>query len=267
MNILKIYLFLLLLFISNTIFSETLDDDLFINFKTNYCINNQYNCKFDGSISPYSIHDYLNQKYKFIELFFAENGFESAAFEYCGSRYYIASLPVSHKQNDSIKSRNGCINFSYIKDSNIKSLIEERRGLFYSPDKSIYSYTEAMPGYIFTIGYPRDFYSGTGEGYNNLGVHFFINLNNELDLDKYCLNKSPIKKNQLPSELREILLKESLNEIIPKIKKNYNIFYRLYLKDIANFMPSKSSLFVAECIYVKKKSIRNRYIFNGKNII
>ena len=250
--------------------SEILNEEFFINFNSNYCLANEYNCKFDGSVSPYSLNDYLEQRYKFIELYFAKQNFETAAFEFCGSRSFNASLTVNNKLNDHLKFRNGCINFAFLKDTNINSLIEERYTLFYNPDRSIYNYSEAMPGYIFTIGYPQSYYQGTGEGYNNLGVHFFINLMNKNNIDSYCTNKSPIKSSQLPSTLKRILNSDNINEVVGKIKDDYNVFYRVLVRDLANFMPNMASTLPAECIYIRKNSkVSNRtsFIFEGINII
>ena len=268
MSLLRTFLFVNVCILSISTNSEELDESFFKDFQKNYCINNEYNCKFDGSVSGYSIDDFLGQKYKFVELFFAENNFESAIFENCGSRAFNPSVTIDHKQNSSLqKGGYGCIRFKYIKDRNIESMIEEKKGLFYSPDRSIYSYSTVMPGYVITLVHPNNYYKSTGSGYNNLGVHFFIDLMDKKNLSNYCSNKTLNNIKQLPSSLRKLVDNDNINESIESLKKDYYIFYRLYLKDIANFVPSKYSNLLTECGFIKKSASNTRkiYLFNGKN--
>lgn len=272
MYLLRTFLFANLLCIN--IFAQELNEKFFLDFQENYCLNNEYNCKFDGSVSAYSIDDFLSQKYKFVELFFAENNFDSAVFEHCGSRSFNPTLSIEHKQNSYLQNGGrGCIRFKYLKDRNVESLIEERRGLFsnignYSQDRTIYSYSSTMPGYMITLSHPDDYYIATGKGLNNLGVHFFINLMDKNNIDEYCTNKTSNNPNQLPSSLRKLVNNSNINLKTESLKEDYYIFYRLYLKDIANFAPSKYSSLTAECGFIRKNasSTKKMYIFIGKNL-
>lgn len=254
--------------------SDELDEVFFKDFQKNYCINNEYNCKFDGSVSAYSVDDFLSQKYKFVELFFAVNSFESSVFERCGSRSFNPSVSIDHKQNSFLESGGyGCIRFQYLKDKSIESLIEERRGLFSnlgntSQDRNIYTYSTVMPGYMITLSHPNNYYEATGRGKNNLGVHFFKNLMDKDNFDKFCTNRTSNNPKQLPTSLKKLVNSEDVNKIAKSLKKDYFIFYRLYLKDIANFTPSKFSSLTAECGFIKKNASNTRkiYIFIGKNL-
>lgn len=255
-------------------FAQELNEKFFSDFQKNYCLNNEYNCKFDGSVSGYSVDDFLSQKYKFVELFFAENNFDSAVFEQCGSRGFNPSVSIDHKQNYFLKSGGrGCIRFQYLKDKSVESLIEERRGLFknlgdYAQDRSIYSYSSVMPGYMITLSHPDNYYNATGKGLNNLGVHFFINLMDKNNIDKYCTNQTSNNPKQLPSSLKKLVNNDNINLKIESLKKDYYIFYRLYLKDIANFAPSKYTNLTVECGFIRKNASNTRkmYIFIGKNL-
>tara|TARA_Y100000746_G_C15420893_1_gene414321 strand:+ start:341 stop:1198 length:858 start_codon:yes stop_codon:yes gene_type:complete len=274
MSLLRTFLVINIFILSNATNSEELDEIFFKNFQKNYCLNNEYNCKFDGSVSSYSVDDFLGQKYKFVELFFAENNFDSAVFEHCGSRGFNPSVSIENKQNSFLKSGGrGCIRFKYLKDKSVDSLIEERRGLFsnigdYAQDRSIYSYSSVIPGYVITLSHPDNYYNATGKGLNNLGVHFFIDLMDKNNIDEYCTNKTSNNVNQLPSSLKKLVNNSNINLTIESLKKNYYIFYRLYLKDIANFKPSKFTSLTAECGFIRKNasSTKKMYIFVGKNI-
>jgi hypothetical protein len=88
------------------------------------------------------------------------------------------------------------------------------------------------------------------------------------NLDEYCSNKTLNNIKQLPSSLKKLVDSDNINQSIESLKKDYYIFYRLYLKDIANFVPSKYSNLIAECGFVKKSASNTRkiYLFSGKNI-
>jgi len=89
-----ILLTLVLMLSTLSLSSENFTDKFFSNYQSEYCENNQYNCLFDGSVSSYSAGDYIKQKYRFIELYFVKQNFESAAFEECCSRNYNPTLSI-----------------------------------------------------------------------------------------------------------------------------------------------------------------------------
>jgi hypothetical protein len=264
-----ILLTLVLMLSTLSLSSENFTDKFFSNYQSEYCENNQYNCLFDGSVSSYSAGDYIKQKYRFIELYFVKQNFESAAFEACGSRNYNPTLSIEHRQNSSIKGR--CITWKFINDSTANSLLDDKSGLFnLNPGSKVD--LKASSGYLITIAFPKDFYQATGGVNRNLGVHFYINLNNKKDLDNYCSNKNLIASNYLPSSIKKITTNNpnaTFNEIAQIAKKDYSIFYRIYLKNLEGFIPSNSSDLGSECVLIKKtnKDQRKAIVYKGKNII
>ena len=119
-----------------------------------------------------------------------------------------------------------------------------------------------MPGYMITLSHPDNYYMRQERG-NNLGVHFFINLMDKNNIDQYCTNKTSNNLNQLPSSLKKLVNNPNINLTLESLKKNYYIFYRLYLKDIANFAPSKFSSLTAECGFIRNNasSTKNVYLY------
>ena len=59
------------------------DLNFYQHFTNDYCLNNPYSCKFDGSINSYSVNDFLSKLYTEVDLAFAKKGFTSVQFEYC----------------------------------------------------------------------------------------------------------------------------------------------------------------------------------------
>jgi len=185
-----------------------------------YCEENPYNCKFDGSIVPYKVDEFLSKLYIEVDKAFASNGFTDVQFEYCRNRAKCYRVI----DNEELKLKVRWTHDNYIKEG----------------------------PYLITKQYPPNnaWYEANGGVNRYLGIHFYKSLTPS-EYDRYCTSKYKSGK----ALKRKIEINEDMlfSDVYEFYKTKYKVLYRLFLSNLVGFDPAAIPSMNTECLIVDNK--------------
>jgi len=226
------------------------NDNFFKSIQATYCENNPYNCLFDGSVSGYSANDYIKFRYFYIDKYFYSIGFESAVFELCRDYY-----SYFYSRYNTV-SRGQCLSPKILaSDAEI-----DKYG-----DVEMVAFSKLRITEIF----PKDkqWFNAIGGINRGMGIYFFIDLDDVDKYNKYCSTsyKGGVKANSKITRMMKKNPDMLFSELMQPLEKDYSAKYRVYLRDMTEFIPSKVPSLEADCFVQRKGDKRNRaMIFHGK---
>ena len=195
-------------------------ENFYQKFNQDYCVNNPYNCRFDGSIVGVAVDDFLKQLYKKVDNAFASSGFTDVQFEYCKKEERCYRVI----DNEEVKLRTRWTNDNYVKNGP-------------------YQITKQYPG-------NKSWYRANGGVNRDLGIHFYKTLLPP-EYDKYCSQryKTGKKLNKKISATKNT----QFSEIFEYYKPDHKVLYRAFLPNLVGFDPSEIPSLESSCLIVDKR--------------
>ena len=206
------------IFISLSINAE--DINFYNKFTQEYCANNPYNCKFDGSIVGVAVDDFLKKLYKEVDSAFASSGFTDVQFEYCKNERRCYRVI----DNEEVKLRTRWTNDNYVKNG----------------------------PYQITKQYPpnKAWYRANGGVNRDLGIHFYKTLLPS-EYDQYCSQR--YKSGRKLSNKISITENTLFTDIFEYYKNEHKVLYRAHLPNLVGFDPNGITILESSCLIVDKR--------------
>jgi len=195
-------------------------ENFYQKFNKDYCVNNPYNCRFDGSIVGVAVDDFLKQLYKEVDSAFASSGFTDVQFEYCKKEERCYRVI----DNEEVKLRTSWTNDNYVKNGP-------------------YQITKQYPG-------NKSWYRANGGVNRYLGVHFYKTLLPS-EYDKYCSQRHKTGK-KLNKKI-PVTKNTQFSEIFDYYKPDHKVLYRTFLPNLVGFDPSEIPSLESSCLIVDKR--------------